>query len=80
MTTFTQEETEIKVGQRVRTLADLFGIPKGTEGVVIRAEQGKTEWFAVVQWSVDGPGTGRRFSWFNHQTYSYCRMIEEVKE
>jgi len=36
---FTQEEAEAKVGKKIRTLAAWAGVPRGTMGTVVKADQ-----------------------------------------
>lgn len=50
---FTESEAREKVGQRVRSLTEFAGVPKGTSGTIIDVyEFGKDSFDVVVEWNL----------------------------
>jgi hypothetical protein len=50
MSNFTKEEAEAKVGKKIRTKVEFSGVPKGSMGMVVRADHmGSGEGDAVIE-------------------------------
>jgi hypothetical protein len=52
---FTQAEAEAKVGKTVRSLAQFSGVPKGTTGRVVAADDLGQGFDAVIEWNIPQP-------------------------
>jgi len=73
---FAAEEAFSRVGKRVKTLVDFSGVPKGTEGVVSRADRSGAEGYTLaIQW--DMPGRSSPLTdWFTKSEYE--RYLAEI--
>ena len=86
---FTQEEAAAKVGKKIRTLAAWAGVPRGTTGTVVKADQmGRVKpldkdpqkiWDVVIEWDLPVPPLRVHKplqDWFTKDEYE--TYIEEV--
>lgn len=74
---FGKEAAAALVGQRVRSLVEFRGVPKGTTGRVVRADQtGDPEAYSVgVEWALPSLGKPPVDTFSRDQYYAY---LEEV--
>jgi len=67
---FTRQEAGGKVGQRIATLVDFSGVPQGTTGRVLRADQAGGGYHLAIAW--DLPGRSKPLvDWFNRREYYF---------
>ncbi len=72
---FTKHEAEKVIGRRVRTNVDFSGVPKGTFGWVIRADDdGRGGYSVGIQWEMER--SKPLVDWFTKDEYS--RFLEEA--
>jgi hypothetical protein len=79
---FTKQEAETKIGKVIRSNAEFSGVPEGSTGRVVKADNmgdvdntGEDEWNAVIEW--DLPQRGKPVQdWFTKDEYE--RYLEEL--
>lgn len=49
---FEKEEARFLVGRRFRTKVDFSGVPVGTPGIVVKAEEGSLGWLLRIRWEL----------------------------
>lgn len=50
---FTKEEADTHIGLRIKSLMDFPSVPKGSEGIIIKAlPLSKSEWVVKVRWDL----------------------------
>ncbi|HXG65953.1 MAG TPA: hypothetical protein VNO70_12670 [Blastocatellia bacterium] len=50
--TFTRAEAREKVGRAIRTLAEFSGVPKGTTGKVVAADEADRGYDVAAEWNL----------------------------
>lgn len=73
---FDRESAAGKVGQRVRTLVEFSGVPRGTIGQVIQADPGHGGYTLAIQWELPERRAKPLVDWFTKN--EYARFLEEV--
>src|SRR3954451_2082510 len=73
--TFSQEEAEAKIGNCVKTLIPLGGIPRGTRGTVTRALCMPDGYAVIVRWQLPR----HRALWFDKEVYDYA-LVEAANQ
>ena len=71
---FDLKTAEDKLGQQVETLVGLSGVPEGTRGKVIRADECGDGYHLAVEWALEGWATPL-VDWFTRNEYE-----ERLKE
>lgn len=51
---FTQQQAQALMGLRVRTQVEFSGVPAGTAGKVVRADEGAGGYTVGIQWELAG--------------------------
>jgi hypothetical protein len=51
---FTKEEAEEKIGERVESLVEFSGVPRGTTGRVVRADLAEKGYDLAIEWDLPG--------------------------
>jgi hypothetical protein len=78
--TFTQAEVEAKVGKKIRTKVEFSGVPKGSTGIIVRADNMGREWDVVIEWNLAPRQFGMKKKgledWFTK--YEYEKYLEEL--
>ena len=76
-TCFTHAEAQVLQGAKISTTVAFSGVPKGTSGTVMRADQGRNGYTVAVQWEL--PGRAQPLiDWFSKAEFE--RYLQEWEE
>jgi hypothetical protein len=83
-TLFTQAEAESKMGQPIESLIPFSGVPQGTTGKVVAADDAGDGWDVAIEWDLPPRPFGTRMrplrDWFVKSEYDkYLREIQPTQ-
>jgi hypothetical protein len=72
---FEESAALAKVGQRIKTLIEFFGVPRGTFGEITRADKSGEGYTLAIQWELPERVGKPLVDWFTKGEYE--RYLEE---
>lgn len=73
---FDESTALTKVGQRIKTLVEFSGVPRGTLGEVTRADKSGEGYTLAIQWELPERRGKPLVDWFTRNEYE--RYLEEL--